>query len=111
MNISCNRGHALGVRTVECRDLVVDGAFLVSNKSCPLEQGVQGPPVLLVSDSEVAESGQLEALRYLVGRHMAQLCLGSGRESMPYGGELGEVGRGPRWTGGQRPGGDGGVRA
>ena len=103
MNISRNRSHALGVRTVECRDLVVDGAFLVSNKSCPLEQGVQGSPVLLVSDSEVAESGQLEALRYLVGRHVAQLGLGSGRESMPYGGELGEVGRGPRWTGGQRP--------
>ena len=103
MNVSRNRSHALGVRTVEGRDLVVDGAFLVRNESCPLEQGVQGSPVLLVSESEVTESGQLEALRYLVGRHVAQLGLGSGREGMPYGGELGEVGRGPRWTGGQRP--------
>ena len=103
MNVARNRSHALGVRAVEGRDLVVDGAFLVRNESCPLEQGVQGSPVLLVSESEVTESGQLEALRYLVGRYVTQLGLGSGREGVPYGGELGEVGKRPRGTGGQRP--------
>ena len=103
MNVSRDSGHALGVRTVESRDLVVDGAFFVSDESCPLEQGVQGSSVLLVSEGEVTEAGQLEALRYLVGGHVAQLGLGSCREGMPYGGQLGEVGRGPRWAGGQRP--------
>ena len=76
------------MRAVKGRDLVVDGAFLDRHESCPLEQGVQGSPVLLVGESEVTESGQLEALRYLIGRYMTQLGLGSGREGAPYGGWL-----------------------
>ena len=76
------------MRVVKGRDLIVDGAFLGRNMSCPLEQGVQGSPVLLVGESEVTESGQLEAFRYLIGRNVTQLGLGSGREGVPYGGEL-----------------------
>ena len=79
---------------VEGRDLAVDGPLLsgdelvaglkfaglffvhllvterggprAGQEACPLKQGVQGSPVLLVGESEVAEAGQLEALRYLV---------------------------------------------
>ena len=103
MDVARKRSHALGVRAVKGRDLVVDGAFLNRNESCPLEQGVQGSPVLLVGESEVTEAGQLEPLRYLIGRYMTQLGLGGGREGVPYGSELGEVGRRPRGAGGQRP--------
>ena len=91
------------MRAVKGRDLVVDGAFLDRNESCPLEQGVQGSLVLLVDESEVTEASQLEALRYLIRRYMTQLGLGSGREGVPYRGELGEVGGRPRGTVRQRP--------
>ena len=102
---------------VKDRDLVVDGAFLGRNElmagprftglffvsllvlerggprageeTCPLEQGVQGFPVLLVGESEVTEAGQLEPLRYLVRRYVSQLGLGGGREVVPYGSKLG----------------------
>ena len=102
---------------VKDRDLVVDGAFLGRNElvagpgftglffvsllvpergglgageeTCPLEQGVQGFPVLLVGESEVTEAGQLEPLRCLVRGYMSQLGLGGGREGVPYGSELG----------------------
>ena len=88
---------------VKNRDLVVDGAFLGRNESCSLEQGVQGFPVLLVGESEVTEAGQLEPLRYLIRRYMTQLGFGGGRKGVPYGSELGEVGRRSRGTGVQRP--------
>ena len=88
---------------VKNRDLVVDGAFLGRNESCSLEQGVQGFPVLLVGESEVTEAGQLEPLRYLIRRYMTQLGFGGGQEGVPYGSELGEVGRRSRGTGVQRP--------
>ena len=116
---------------VKNRHLVVDGAFLGRNElmagpgcpglffvsllvlergglrageeTCPMKQGVQGFPVLLVGESEITEAGQLKPLRYLIRRYMTQLGFGGGREGVPYGSELGDVRRRSRGTGVQRP--------
>ena len=52
------------------------GGPRAGEETCPLEQGIQGFPVLLVGESEVTEAGQLEPLRYLVRVNVSQL--GSG---------------------------------